>query len=112
MCEREEVVKLLSLPEEVLIKIAQHLGKWQQLAQACRVADPDLLYIKLNPTQALLNPDPGFAESRSKLCRIQKLALLNPDRGFAESRSRIFKIMVQSLLNSDPDFAESGSKIC
>jgi hypothetical protein len=33
MCERGEV-GLLSLPEEVLIKIAQHLGKWLQLAQA------------------------------------------------------------------------------
>jgi hypothetical protein len=29
-----EVVGLMSLPEEVLIKIAQHLGKWPELAEA------------------------------------------------------------------------------
>jgi hypothetical protein len=49
MCEREEV-GLLSLPEEVLIKIALHLGKWLQLAH--------FLYLNLNP---------GFAESRSRI---------------------------------------------
>ncbi len=29
-----EVVGLLSLPEEVLIKIAQHLGMWSELSQS------------------------------------------------------------------------------
>jgi hypothetical protein len=58
MCEREEVVGLLSLPEEVLIKIALHLGKWLQLAQA-GVTDPHFLYLNLNP---------GFTESGPRIC--------------------------------------------
>jgi hypothetical protein len=74
MCERGEV-GLLSLPEEVLIKIAQHLGKWLHLAQA-GVADPHFLYLNLNP---------GFAESGSRICWIQIEAWLNPDSGFPES---------------------------
>jgi hypothetical protein len=78
MCERGEVVGLLSLPEEVLIKIAQHLGKWLQLAQACSVADPHFLYLNLNP---------GFAESGSRISRIRSQALLNSKTGFAESGS-------------------------
>ncbi len=53
---------LLSLPEEVLIKIAQHLGKWPELAQSVYSADPDLLNPDLDPC-LLLNLDTGFADS-------------------------------------------------
>ncbi len=142
MCEREEVVGLLSLPEEVLIKIAQHLGKWQQLAQA-GVADPHFLYWIWIWIQALLYPDSGFAESPmlnpdwglaesgqdflnldfgksgSKIWWIRIQDLMNPDSSFTESKtafaesgSRLGWIWIQDFLNPNSVFVESGSRLC
>jgi hypothetical protein len=48
---------ILSLPEEVLIKIAQHLGK-KARTYSSSVADRGLLSPNLD--QTLLNPDTGF----------------------------------------------------
>ncbi len=134
MCERGEV-GLLSLPEEVLIKIAQHLGKWLQLAQAVSQSrftlsgSGSMLVAVLGympcwiQILALLNAEsrsPGFAESGSRLCWNPIQALLNLYAGFAESRSPGFAESgsmpcwnrIQALLNLYAGFVESRSRYC
>jgi hypothetical protein len=56
---------ILSLPEEVLIKIAQHLGKKARTCSSS-VKDPGSLNPNLN--QTLLNPDPGLAVFSQEKC--------------------------------------------
>ncbi len=83
---------------------------WKVLERDIVDGHPSLLNSVLNPGS--LDPDPGFAESWSRLYWIRIQALLNPDSGFAEAGSRLCRIRIQALLNPDPGFAESGSRLC